>query len=374
MIQQNVSNQAIRDTRENLRYFRKLKEQHPEQFASFLELEASTLTAGGHFKNIEFHENQLIHQLKPPTDLIYSIGCNAKTMYSTVYHQVVLERFNKVVEPAISAADIYVRDQLQVANGPKKRGRKKKQIEPVKYFESQITFSIGYPSKFQIKVFRNGSFQVPGVRSPYLEDLMEPIRILQNYLKEWFPDIAVDYFRVDMRNYKTSLIHTDLRVNLKKMYDIIMLEKNDEQYTKVTEFYLRQIPDEVLRNKVRKLTSSSNPIRIAEVSINTGSCFRLSPKFYRPIVTKPDKTATIKILPRGKVNFDGLNTEEEAELIYLWLNRLYTKYRDQIIFNLNEIESHVKSVDFTESEEYPLIADMDIAFTGTHPALSNGQN
>ncbi len=374
MIQQNVSQQAIRDTSENLRYFRKLKEIHPERFTAFTELEASTLTAGGHFKNVEFHENELIHRLKPPTDLIYSIGCNAKTMYSEVYHSVVYEKFNVVVEPAISNADVYIREQLQNANAPRKRGRKKKQIKPVKYFESQITFSVGYPSKFQIKVFRNGSFQVPGVRSPYLHDLMQPIEILQNYLREWFPDICINYYRVDMRNYKTSLIHLDSRVNLKKMYDAIMMEKNDERYTRITNFYLDRIPNHELRENVRKLISSSNPIRIAEVSINTGSCFRLSPKFYRPIKTKPDKTATIKILPRGKVNFDGLNTEEEAELIYLWLNRLYTYHHNQVIFNLNEIETNVQEIVIDHDISDHLIADMDIIMTGNLQASSNEQN
>jgi hypothetical protein len=177
-----------------------------------------------------------------------------------------------------------------------------------------------------------------------------------------------------MRNYKTSLIHLDSRVNLKKMYDAIMMEKNDERYTRITNFYLNRIPNQELRENVRKLISSSNPIRIAEVSINTGSCFRLSPKFYRPIKTKPDKTATIKILPRGKVNFDGLNTEEEAELIYLWLNRLYTYHHNQVIFNLNEIETSVQEIVIDHDISDHLIADMDVIMTGNLQASSNEQN
>lgn len=51
-------------------------------------------------------------------------------------------------------------------------------------------------------------------------------------------------------------------------------------------------------------------------------------KIKTPTSAKPDKKTTIKIFNSGLINIDGANNRHEAELIYLWLNKLFVTNPD----------------------------------------------
>jgi hypothetical protein len=51
-------------------------------------------------------------------------------------------------------------------------------------------------------------------------------------------------------------------------------------------------------------------------------------KIKTPTPTKPGKKTTIKIFNSGLINIDGANNRKEAELIYLWLNKLFVTNPD----------------------------------------------
>ena len=40
----------------------------------------------------------------------------------------------------------------------------------------------------------------------------------------------------------------------------------------------------------------------------------------------PIKKTTVKLLKKGKINFDGANSEYEVQELYYWLEYIYTKY------------------------------------------------
>ena len=78
---------------------------------------------------------------------------------------------------------------------------------------------------------------------------------------------------------------------------------------------------------------------IAERTYNTDKCFYLSIKFRRPINFEPKKKSTVKLLKKGKINFDGGNSEYEVMELYYWLAYIYNKYKNEILVDVSQIEN-----------------------------------
>ena len=234
---------------------------------------------------------------------------------------------------------------------PKVKSRRKVQGNG-KYFSSQITFLIAHPdilidtskpdvlsnhAQYKIKLFRNGVFQVPGIRNPSMLDLVKPIKILKDYLSYNFAeDVQVMKFTAVMRNYKSCLLNKYYHVNLEKLEEIILREKNDPKYKLFVDFMLSPL-DEKMKSTVKQMIGNFNPMKIAEMTYNTDRCFCLIIKFYRPSLFDPNKKTTVKLLKKGKINFDGGNSQQEIEELYAWLEYIYTKYKDQILFDIRNI-------------------------------------
>jgi len=100
---------------------------------------------------------------------------------------------------------------------------------------------------------------------------------------------------------------------------------------------------------------------ISEINNNCERYPALIIKINRPIPSKKDKKITIKIPSSGKINFDGGNSELEIMEIYHWLQYIFKKYNDYIIFDstkkltLQNIETSS-----SDNEEYDSIYDDDI--------------
>jgi hypothetical protein len=69
-----------------------------------------------------------------------------------------------------------------------------------------------------------------------------------------------------------------------------------------------------------------------------------------PTQAKPDKTSTVKVFTSGKLNIDGDNTREEAELIYLWLNKLFVTI-PELIYREGEIVTTGPDEEFPDEDE-----------------------
>jgi hypothetical protein len=295
----------------------------PPDDVLFSSLTASTLTAQGLMSNISFDEKEIIDMLSEPTGAILMIGCNFA------------EKFNPKYIPAVP-----VKKSTRGRRPKVKPVSKRKLNGSGKYFSSQITFLIEHPvSKihYKIKLFRNGVFQVPGIKDPSMEDLIAPITILRDYLSYNFGEkIEVLNFMAVMRNYKAKLVDENLHVDLEELERYINEIKKAKYLKPFIENELQDMPTSYL-SKAMSYIGKTNPWNVAEVTYNTDRCFCLIIKFYRPISTDSKKKTTLKLLKRGKLNFDGANSSHEVEELYQWLRYIYTMKKDDILVNVNNI-------------------------------------
>lgn len=308
-------------------YWMEKAENGPDLFA---QLTPSTLTAHGRMAELNFMEDQIITMLSEPTGAIKKIGCNFGELFNSDYA-------NPSTKPK--------------SNRGRKPKEKKKSTRKVhgtgRYFNSQITFDIQHPDTsniYKIKLFRNGVFQVPGVKDPSMFDLIKPIEILKNYLSDNFMEqIDIVDFRAVMRNNKTHVVSEKYHVHLERLRSILEREKNAPRYGAYVDAMLTAITSG--HNRVKKLVNVWNPMNIAEIMYNTDKCFALIIKFYRPAgESYCDKKTTVKFLKnQGKINFDGGNSQQEIDELYHWLHYIYKKHRDTIIFDVEEVDSDTPS-------------------------------
>jgi hypothetical protein len=316
----------------------------------FEPLQPSTLTAQGEMSMCNFIEENIISTLTEPTGHILMIGCN----YG--------EKFN------INYTIPEVKKNSGRGRRPKPKPKSRRKIQGNgKYFSSQITFLIEHPvSKchYKIKLFRNGVFQVPGIRNPDMTDLVEPVNILREYLSYNFgEEIYVNSLTAVMRNYKSSLVNHNYHINLEKLEEIILREKINPIYEKFLNNMLVDY-DVNHREKIKELMNNYNVLNIAEMTYNTDRCFCLIIKFYRPSLLDPDKKTTVKLLKKGKINFDGGNSQQEIEELYAWLEYIYNKHFSEILFDINTITN---DTDTDTTDPYTSIYDSDDTPTSRNP-------
>ena len=89
---------------------------------------------------------------------------------------------------------------------------------------------------------------------------------------------------------------------------------------------------------------------IAEMSYNTDKAPCLIIKFCRPTCNNPNEKTTVNLLKKGKLNFDGGNSQMEIRELYLWLSSIYKKYASEIIINIGDITNTYNS-DTSECDE-----------------------
>ena len=225
-----------------------------------------------------------------------------------------------------------------------------------KYFSSQITFEIYgalIHKVYKIKIFRNGNFQAPGIKTPQMLDIIEPLTSLVNYLSLQFGNtIYVEYIISVMRNY-FSRINSNPFVSQIKDYNgrakvlgtHIYLDKLDE-FCRKEKNSTYMMPDDALSlyNNLANIFSNNvtniiwdylavSTIKIAGISNNSEKSRGLLLKFDRPLPNKPNKKMTIKILSIGKINFDGCNSVIEVEELYYWLHNIFRLHKDELLFD-----------------------------------------
>ena len=352
--------------KEKIQYFQdKIKDKE----RLFNKLQPSTLTARGEMTDIIFNEKELISTLTPldESSSILKIGCNYGELINPKFMPKVIPkktgRGRKPKEKSQTRRKLqgngkYFSSQitfiienlneekrvLESKEDIKKSDRKElesnqEQKEPDSKEESKTLIDCNLNKPFKIKLFRNGVIQVPGIRTSSMLDLVIPVDTLRKYLEVNFKHpIKVRKFMAVMRNYKTSLLNKNYHVNLVKLEELILKEKNDQRNKKFIQ-YMTDFMDDTHKNKINELTENYNPMNIAEITYNTDRCFCLIIKFYRPSLGDQTKKTTVKLLKKGKINFDGGNSEQEVEELYTWLENLYIRYKDEVIFDVNMIQN-----------------------------------
>lgn len=255
------------------------------------ELLPSTLTAVGSIENVKINEKDFIEVIKEkkilkPGGNVQKATCNYGTVQSKDYKQ---------------------KEQKKKSN----RGRKPKPPNNSnrvkqgngKCFSSQITFDVFSVEKnkyYKIKLFRNGMIQIPGVLNTDMSDIKQPINDLINVLSGVFENVSLIELYSIMRNYKTA-IKDDRKVNLRKLYQILI-----------------QLKD-------------STPM-LNEVKYNPERYPGLIVKFGTPIDKNKKKQATIKMFHSGKINIDGLVSEQHSTKYYNWVESVYNDYKSQVLY------------------------------------------
>jgi hypothetical protein len=444
-----------------------------KEVIEFEDLIPSTLTLQGSFKGINFVNEELIKILQEPTGDILKIGCNFGELYNREYLKH-LEKLKREQEEKEKIEPSSNRGRKKIEKVPKR----KKQGNG-KYFQSQITFIIWHPEigrNYQIKLFHNGVFQVPGIQRPDMTDLIYPIKTLENYIRPYFepgallykgpkkaselphnklkeaeknakvktrpygvsrkiakkkvkpkakfvdfyfsssedeeeppvpkkkkkkvgkkkeklhdelkssdepkpakkssnnksklakkskknltkpspaknqpkPGIFVHHFVAVMRNYKTRLINQRLHVDLDRLERLVQQEKGDPEGNLVASLAIKKVGCEKAEELIYEFIGPHhNYMGIAEITYNNDRCLSLTIKFHRPAPANPKKKITMKILRRGKINFDGGNSELEIRELFVWAKYIYTKYSEVLedtdnIKNEYDSDSSVCSID-----------------------------
>lgn len=326
----------------NIKYFKKLLKGRDRIFGKPV---PSTLTAQGQMSNISFNESEVIDGLSEPTGNIILIGCNFGEKYNAEYQE---------PEPVQKSGR---------GRKPKPKIKTKRRSQGSgKYFSSQITFVIRHPTSgthYKIKLFRNGVFQVPGVKDPSMQDLVAPVQILRDYLSYNFgEDVQILNFMAVMRNYKAKLIDESLRVDLVYLEDIIDFYKSYRLFIPFVRHELAPLHKKS-RMKAEQFIRKSNLLNVAETNYNTDKCFCLNLKFYRPMPNDPEKKTTVKLLKKGKINFDGGNSEYEMLELYYWLEYVYSTFQSEILVDVDRITNvynkekmaHIDPVDIIYSDD-----------------------
>jgi hypothetical protein len=185
----------------------------------FTPLISSTLTIKGSFSNIMFNEEEIIDMLEVPDGgNILKICCN----YGEIFNK---NPNYKYPEPKKKISNRGRKPKIKIKSKRKLQGTGK-------YFSSQITFEIYNPDNgkiYKIKLFRNGGFQIPGGSTPYMNDLIKPIKTLQDYLITQFLDVNIKvlYLISVMRNYICKLLNENLLIKLNDLEYILKENKNN---------------------------------------------------------------------------------------------------------------------------------------------------
>lgn len=287
----------------------------------FTDLILSTITVEAKISNISFKEKDLINKLSldQKTSDIIKIGCN--------YEEYISDKYLELTKP------------VKKSN----RGRKKK-IKPVsnrkiqgngKYFNSQITFTILDhidKSKFyHLKLFTNGTIQIPYVCNENIEIIKPIIELVIDLIKD-INDIKVDitkdidiiYIKSIMRNYKFNISEEEYYIDLNKFQNIL------------TEFKYYQINDndDFIHNKNYDLDLLKS-LELNMIKCNFERYTGIILKFKTPIDDNKNKLTTVKIFSSGKMNIDGSNNLEESTNIKKIIGNLIINNKDEILYIKN---------------------------------------
>lgn len=183
-----------------------LIKQYQQEECLFSELLNSTSCVDGEFSNISFHESDFT-ELLDPTDRIPIIESN--------WGHNALEGFK---DPTIRIKSNRGRKpKIKVKKTRKIQGDGSKMNSCIQFTVLGVHPILQTVKKYKIKIFRNGAFQIPGVLSEDMTDVLEPLEITRIYMDTQFLE-KVEILKMDstMRNYKFRLL--DGQIDIRAFY------------------------------------------------------------------------------------------------------------------------------------------------------------
>jgi hypothetical protein len=184
---------------------------------------------------------------------------------------------------------------------------------------------------YKVKIYRNGTISIPGIKKSDLSDAVPVINIVCNYLSyELCKNVKPLILKSVTRNYTTEIKYANIRINISEFEKCMMIEK-------------------ALDNK--KAHDDPTKMGIVYVGYNRERFFALFIKFERPDVLRDDKDTTIKVLESGKVNIDGANSDIDAKYLFALLLQMLDKYKDKIFYNTTTKKNNAESDDDSDDDD-----------------------
>jgi hypothetical protein len=196
---------------------------------------------------------------------------------------------------------------------------------------------------------------------------------LCNYLTgELDRQVYVSYIISVMRNYTCAVndyISKNIKLRGNDVHTHIYLDKLSEVLRKEKSYESKSAPEmnEIysdvcgrFRKCITEVIMDYLPYTIIKISeiTNNPELYpgRMLLKFHRPIPEKNNKKITVKLQYGGIVNLDGCNSEIEAVELYYWLQYMFQKYWDIIMFD----PSKIKNIEYSSDDGYESLYDDDM--------------
>ena len=196
---------------------------------------------------------------------------------------------------------------------------------------------------YPVKVFRNGSVQIPGVAWDDYSDMLNPLREVSEYMRKFCNNcrvlqkketndkpVDIRFAVSEMRNYSTCINLKWPCLSWEKLSVVISKYKSLDRTAPHANLLQQVTSKRKWFSTTQTYLQKFNELQIAEVfqPLNKSSEFVI--KFYRPNAFKLNKKITMRIYKQGKVNIHGAFSRLEAEQVYYWLAYLLSKHYTQI--------------------------------------------
>jgi len=266
-----------------------ISKQIPPCFSSIL---PTTFGMGGAFKNIHFHEAQLINIIVP-NDIFVLAKCN--------FGEVKLPGFS---QPAPNKA--------KSTRGRKRKPpvgipRKPRKIQGTgQCFNSSVliwTRSATFPHViYKYKVFRTGQFGLPGIKPWMIRDIVSRTRELGDYLAR------------TIASAPAGIGHPDADGAIVALSPIMKNYKWARILTRAESLDLRAVAERIYSDETA-------PFAIDYIRYGCEDV-KLAVKFFTPIPGNDQKTLRVNVFPRGKINILGAFDTAATRKICLYLSLL----------------------------------------------------
>ncbi len=190
---------------------------------------------------------------------------------------------------------------------------------------------------YKPKVYRNGSFTIPGGRLEDLSDVTHVLDVIAKFFSTDEKKVELVDIHIIMQNHKCNVILENTAFDMEWLHDKMYIEKTSAD----------------------SLAAKHN-IRLAEITYALDKHAGITVKFYRPETNinpkkKRNKNAktTLKISQKCKINIDGAIDKQEVVNIHTWLDELLLTNYDKVIYDMLEPlpDSDSSNIDDTSYED-----------------------
>ena len=299
-------------------------------------------------------ENGILTPLNPSTATIQGIFTNVELSGDMVEIFVLT---GNIISAASNDGTVFNANYVMpvVEEKKSKRGRKKKEKPKTKRckngkFGSMVQFVVRSVYKrnkvYKIKAFNKETFQVPGVLDPYFGDVMPALYELAKFLEDSLGSekVVITGIKALMRNYTCRIVNPLYKINLALFAKFIINYQVSEMSKYALLERLRERSAFQHNNLIHEIDKflPINRMGIVSIQFDLEKYAGIKIKFRRPLhkINGPKdvlKDITIKLYQSGKINIDGGKEIAEIEELYLWLNSIFIKNKEELIIDISQV-------------------------------------